>query len=524
MNLVVCMILLLMTGCQSNNAKKEPNQWTPELRISTEDDPSSLDPRQVRDLSTVTPLHMLFEGLTRAGNDGKTEAGIAVSWEVSKDQLTYTFNLRDAVWSNGDPMTAHDFEESWKSTLDPRFPAPNAYQLFVIKGAKEAKEGKLALDEIGIHAKDDKTLVVEMEAPTPYFLELTSTHFYFPVHQSTRENKLNAQDGIISNGPFVYHHWKHHNEFGVERNPQYWDVDHVKLNSIALLVVDENTAFNMFERGDIDWVGSPLSNLPQDAIQNLKDQGRLSISTAAGTHLFRFNTLNKSLDNADIRTAFAFALNRQEIVDHITQGNQTPAIGIVPPSFGLENTTLIKDNDPTTAKQLFAKGLIKKDLTPDQFPSVTLSFASNERNKKIAQAVQEQWQKVLGVTVNLDGNESQIFFDKLKRRDFQIAIGSWYADIRDPINFLEVFKYSHNATNNTEWENPIYVALLDLSQKEPNPEKRMQFLKKAEALLMTEMPVMPLFHGSYNYLKNDKVKDVYFSDLGYLDFKNASIN
>lgn len=523
MNILALMILLLITGCQSDNSKKTANEWTPELRISTNDDPSSLDPRQVRDLSTVTPLHMLFEGLTRSGNDGKVEPAAAASWEISKDQLTYIFKLRDSFWSNGDLVTAHDFAESWKSTLDPRFPAPNAYQLYVIKGAKEAKDGKLALDDVGIYAEDDKTLVVEMESPTPYFLELAATHFYFPVHHTTRENHGDTAQGIISNGPFTYRHWKHHNEFAVERNPYYWDLDNVKIKSIALVVLDENTALNMFERGDVDWAGSPLSNLPQDSIQNLKSQGRLSIATAAGTHLFRFNTSHKPFDNADIRRAFAIALNRQEIVDHITQGNQTLATGIVPPSFGLDNKSLFSDNDTVTANELFEKGLKKKEITREEFPEVTLSFASSERNNKIAQAVQEQWQKVLGVSVRLDGSESQMFFDKLKRRNYEIAIGSWYADIRDPINFLEVFKYSHNSTNNTDWENPIYVALLDLSQKEVDATRRTDFLKKAEALLMAEMPVMPLFHGSYNYLKNEKVKDVYFSDLGYLDFKNASI-
>ncbi len=521
MRILLVLILLLNVGCQSDSSKKSENEWVPDIRITTKDDPSSLDPRQVRDLTSVTPLHMLFEGLTRSGNQEKPEPAIAESWEVSNDLLTYTFKLRNAFWSNGDPVTASDFAETWKSILNPNFAAPNAYQLYIIKGAKEAKDGKLSLDEIGIYAEDPSTLVVELESPTPYFLELTSTHFFYPVHASTRENQGDTTHGLISNGPFTLHHWKHHNELGVERNPYYWDLENVKLQSIALLVLDENTSLQMFEKGEVDWVGSPLSTIPQDAVQPLKNKGNLKIATAAGTHWFRINTSKKPLDNADIRRALSLALNRQEIVDHITQGNQTPAMGIVPPSFGLEKKGFFTDNDIAQAKELFEKGLKKKDITLNEFPVITLSYATSDRNHKIAQAVQEQWQQVFGITVQLDNNESQIYFSKLKRRDYEIGIGSWYADIRDPINFLEVFKYTHNSTNNTEWENPIYVALLDLSQKESDTDKRNHFLQKAEALLMEEMPVMPLFYGSYNYLKNDKLNNVHFADLGYLDFKTA---
>lgn len=522
MNKLLLLLLLLAVGCQSDNSKKAKNEWTPEIRITTGDDPSSLDPRQVRDLNPVTALHLLFEGLTRSTSQG-VEPAVAASWEISDDQLTYIFRLRDAYWSNGDAVTAQDFEDTWKSGLDPHFPSPNAYQFYMIKGAKEAKEGKLSLDDVGIYAEDGKTLVVELETPTPYFLELASTHFFFPVHSSTRENNGDASKGIISNGAFTLHHWKHHNELGVERNPYYWDLDHVKLNTIAFLVVDENTGLQMFNRGEADWVGSPLSTIPTDAIQSLKKEGRLSVSSGAGTHWFRVNTSKKPFDDSDIRRAFALALNRQEIVDHITQGNQAPALGIVPPSFQKENKSYFADNDIVQAKELFEKGLNKKGLSQEAFPVVTISFVSNERNNKVVQAVQEQWQRVFGITVQLDSCEPQIFFDKLKRKNYEIAIGSWYADFRDPINFLEVFKYSNNATNNTEWENPIYVALLDLSQKEGDETKRNQFLQKAEGLLMEEMPVIPLFHGSYNYVKNEKIKDVYFSDMGYLDFKNASV-
>ncbi len=523
MRSLLILVLILTVGCQSDKEKKTTREWMPDIRLASKDDLTSLDPRLVRDLITVTPLHMLFEGLTTVGLDGKLQPAVAESWSISNDHLTYTFKLRTAYWSNGDVITAQDFEETWKTILDPRFPAPNAYQLYVIKGAKEAKEGRLALDDIGVYTQDANTLIVTLESPTPYFLELLTTHFYFPVHADTRESHGEHPEGIISNGPFKFNHWKHHNEFGVSKNPYYWDVSQVKLNAIALVIVDENTALQLFEHKDVDWVGSPLSTLPQDAVQTLKNQGRLKVSTAAGTHWFRLNTSKQPFDQSEIRRAFAYALNRKDIVEHVTQGNQLPALGIIPPSMKDDPMPFFVDNEEQLAQELIEKGLSEKNITPAEFPSVTLLYAMNDRNHKIAQTVQEQWNKVFGITVQLDGCESQLFFYRLKQKDYQIALGSWYADIRDPVNFLEVFKFSKNATNNTEWENPIYIALLDLSQNELDAEKRANFLNKAEALLVEEMPVVPLFFGSYNYLKADRVKGVYFSDLGYLDFKHASV-
>ena len=512
-------ILLLTVGCQSDNTKKV-EQWKPELRISSQDDFTTLDPRQVRDLPTVTALHLLYEGLTRKDPEGNIEPGIAAEWNVSPDLLTYTFSLRNAVWNNGDPVTAQDFAETWKSILSPRFAAPNAYQLYIIKGAKEAKDGKLSLDDVAIYAKDSQTLEVQLQEPTPYFLELVSTHFFYPVHQTTRDQ---VADALITNGPFQLHHQKHHNELGVERNPKYWDNSHVKLNTIAIVITDENTALNMFHQNKLDWVGSPLSTLPPDSLNALKNEGRLQVASAAGTHWFRVNTARAPFDNQDVRRAFGFALNRQEIVDHITQGNQKPAVGIVPLEFGINTAYLTSTYNEDKARKHFARGLEKKQISAEEFPVVTITYASSERNHKIAQAIQEQWQNLFHIQVKLDATESQIFFEKLKKKDYQLAIGSWYADFRDPINFLEVFKYSKNSTNNTQWESPLYIALLDLSQQEKDPRKRLEFLSQAEGLLIEEMPVIPLFYGSYNYLKKDRVKDVYLSDLGYLDFKHASV-
>ena len=371
-----------------------------------------------------------------------------------------------------------------------------------------------------------ENVVVELEEPTPYFLKLLATHFYFPVHRSLREKDASAiiPEQFIGNGPFKVVHWKKDNEFVAEKNPLYWDAQAVKLDKIIGVKLSENTAYQMYEAGELDWMGSPLSAIPQDAVHTLKKEGRLLIIPSAGTHWFRLNTAKPPFNNQNMRRAFTLALDRKAIVEHITQGNQTAANGIVPPSFGLNAPVYFVDNDQPKAWELFQKGLNELNIDIDQLPSITLTYSNNERDHKIAQAVQQQWNKAFGISVLLKSQENKTFIDTVKNHNYQIASGSWYADFLDPINFLEVFKYKSNGTNNTEWENPEYMSLLNASGQEPNPLKRYDILRKAEGILMDQMPVAPLFYGAFNYVKEDKISGVYFSELGILDFKHAFID
>lgn len=519
--LAALVFLILCTGC------KEPHkpiaQASTHLRVGTEGDPQTLDPRQVRDLPTATVIHMFYEGLMRIDAKGQPQPAIAQAVTLSPDQKTYTFTLRESQWSNGEPVTAKDFEQTWKSILDPQFPAPNAYQFYSIKGAKAAKEGSGSLDQVGVHAADDNTLVVELEQPTPYFLHLAAAYFYYPVSPALRKKETAEQmneQTFVSNGPFKLDSWVRHSELTAVKNPNYWDAEHVHLNKISLIVVDNSTALQMFGQDDLDWVGSPLSTMPTDAIVTLKRKGDLQIHPAAATYWFRLNTEKPPFDHVKMRQAFSLALNRQELVDHVLQGNQQPALEIVPPLL-MTNVSLYKDYDTVTAQKLFREALEEQQIDRKNLPAMTLCYASGERSRKIAQVVQQQWRQVLGVDVQLSSCESKVYYDKLKNHDYQISIGSWFADIWDPIAFLDVFKFKDNGTNNTQWENLHYVRYLNLSALTTDPKQREKFLQKAEHILIRDMPVIPLFYGTYNYLKKTSLNDVYFSTLGYLDFKYA---
>jgi oligopeptide transport system substrate-binding protein len=512
--------LFLFQGC--DRKIEPPRDHQAILRISSEGDPQTLDPRQARDLASTTYLHLLYEGLTRAGINGQPIPAIAETISFDPDEQTYTFKLRSAAWSDGHPITAQDFEQTWKSTLDPDFSSPNAYQLYAIKGAQAAKEGKGSLEAVGVKALDEHTLQVALEQPTPHFLQLTSTHFFFPVHQSLRHQKNISSDILISNGPFILAEWAKNNQLSVASNPVYWDRSSVKLDKIVFIILDNPTALNLFHANELEWTGSPLSTIPTDALSFLKETHQLQISPAAGIYLFRINTEKAPLNNVKMRQAFSLALNRHDLVEHVLQGNQEPAMRYIPPSF-LENSSQFTDGNIIKARQLFEEALAEDQLTAQDFPFVSVCYATGERAHKIAQVAQQQWKNVLGVNVDLQSCESKVFYDRIKNHDYQLGIGSWFADFRDPISFLDVFRLKNNGTNNTQWESAHFIELLARSSQTLDSKERNRALAKAEKILMQEMPIIPLFYSAYNYLKNPNVKGVYFSELGYLDFKNASI-
>lgn len=497
---------------------------TSHLRISTEGDPQTLDPRRVRDLPTATVIYMLYEGLMRIQSDGQPVPALAETVTLSPDHKTYTFRLRQSAWSDGTPITAYDFEQTWKSLLDPQFPSPNAYQLYVIRGAQAVKEGRASSDQIGIHAQDNSTLIVELEQPVPYFLHLAASYFYYPVHASLRhhvpDSVSSPESQVLTNGPFKLEQWKRQNELTVIPNPHYWDNNHVRLERISLLVLDNTVALQLFQRGELDWIGSPLSTLAVDALASLNQQRQLEILPAAGIYLFRINTEKPPFNHVKIRQALALALNRVDLVEYVLQGQQEPAFGIIPYSF-IKGQPFFEDDDRHLAHRLFQEALEEQSLTLDDFPPISIYYAAGERSHKIAQVAQQQWKEVLGVKTNLQSSEAKVYYDRLKNHDYQLGIGSWFADIRDPISFLEIFKLKDNGTNNTQWEHPQYIALLDQSSQTTLSQEREKLLKQAERIIMNEMPIIPLFYASYLYVKSPAVKGVYFSDLGYLDCKHA---
>ncbi|MCM3148717.1 peptide ABC transporter substrate-binding protein [Bacillus sp. FSL W8-1143] len=518
------------SGNKSGDSTSSSGEAKTTLNVNISTEPFSLHPGLANDSTSGSVIRQTFEGLTRINAEGKPENAMASDIKTSADGKTYTFTLRDAKWSNGDPVTAKDFEYAWKWALDPKNESQYAYQLYYIKGAEAANKGKAKVADVGIKAKDDKTLVVELENPTPFFTELTAFYTYMPVNKKVAEkNKnwfTNAGENYVSNGPFVLSNWKHGGSITLEKNNEYWDKDTVKLKKINMsMIKDTNTELSMFKKGELDWAGSPTGSLPTESLKTLKKEGGLKIQTIAGIYNYKFNTEVKPLNNANIRKALAYSINRQAIVDKITQGEQVPAMAIVPPTmegFTDNKTGYFKDHDVDTAKKLLEKGA--KELgykSVSDLPALKLSYNTDEGHQKIAQAIQEMWKKDLGVKVELDNSEWNVYIDKIHSGDYQIGRMGWLGDFNDPVNFLELYKDKDGGNNDTGWESKEYKQLLNDSAKETDKTKREEMLKKAEEIIINDMPIAPIYFYTQLWVQDPKLKGVVVSGLGDVQYKWA---
>ena len=522
----ISLFTLLCAGCKKPTTSSFKTCPYHHITINIMDEPKTLDPRKVRALKDINLIRMFMDGLMRIDKNGQSSLAVAQNVSISDDLKTYIFTLRESKWSNGEPVTAQDFAYAWKKILSSEFNAPNAYMLYIIKNAKEAKNGTLPLSLVGIETPDPHTLIVTLNHPTPYFLELLSHPIYFPVHSYTDRTNSRWADNYqtyVGNGPFVIHDWQNHNVINAKKNEQYWDQKTVNISSIKMIMVSENTGFNMFESKELHWEGSPFSQIPTEAIHDLKEKARLKIAPILATEWIRVNVDRPPLQSPTFRKALAYAINRQSIVEHITQGGQLPATGIVPLSMGLQTEPFFSDGDTTTAQQLFQEALEEMNLSKEQLPSITLAYINSDFNHLIAQAIQQQWRKAFNIQIALEAVESKTLFERMSKQDYFLSLGNWFADFNDPINFLEVFKSKTIGTNNTNWENPHYTQLLENSSYCQNIEERKILLQRSQQILIDEMPIIPIYHFTMSYVHDDLLKDVVFTSMGNIDFKYARL-
>lgn len=523
--LLLSLSLLTTFSCQKQN--DSPQKSSHEIRLNVHTEPPSLDPRKPADTTSCSVLKMCFDGLFRTNFAGYTVPAIAEKVEISENRKVYTFILRNANWTDGHPVTAYDFEYAWKCILDPLFPSEFSNDLYVLKNAQPIKEGSVPMDQLGVKALSDQVLTVELENPTPYFLDLLTVHSFLPVPSHIAEKNPNwaedADANYISNGPFQLKKWKHHNLLVLEKSPTYWDAHEVKLSQITLHIIeDENTELGMFESGELDWAGSPLSALPLDALNLLSKKEDFSLYTMAGTYYYIFNTKEYPFNNAKMRKAFALAINREEIIENIVQGKQIPATSLIPPSlFKKKQVGYFQDADIAEAQKLFQEALKELGTSVEKLPSITLSYNTVNAHHKIAQAIKEQWSNAFGVRVKLENKEWKVFLDEVANHKFQIARMGGIANFKDPISFLDVYKYGNSRINHSQWNNPLFTSLLDKAEMTADAQERLAILANAEAILMDEMPVAPIYFYTGSYLKNRHLKGVYVSELSDVDFKYA---
>ena len=526
LGVLAVLITMTLTLSYTKQEKTVPEHKNT-LRLYLQAEPFSLDPRVGGERRSQMLLRELFEGLYRVDESGDPVPALAKHTIMSPDQTKYTFVLHETKWSNGDPVTAYDFEYAWKSNVTPSFVSHYPYAFFIIKNGRKAKLGEVPLDAVGIKAVNATTLEVELEHPAPYFFDLLANPLYSPVHKTiaTKNHDWHTKSGplYVCNGPFALDTWAHKSEIVLKKNHLYADAAHVPLAKISFVIIENpQTALHMYERNDIDWVGEPFGNLTLESIPTFAKQGRLQTYQLGGMSWFLFNTTQPLLSSAKIRRALSYAINRNEITRHLLQGGEIPAFSILPKQYTLLDQPLFQDHDVAQAKYLFEQGLQELNMTKDT--PLVITHWNDPKEKVIAEAVQEQWQKTFGIKIQLHSCDWSLYMQKIRTAEFHTLLANWWSWYRDPIYNLEFIKYRDSGFNGTRWENKKYIALLDKSDLERNLEKRKELLKQAEMLVIEEMPLAPLYCQTYKFVKQPYVKGVYLSPLGQLELKHASVN
>lgn len=459
-------------------------------------EPESLDPAVITGQPEGRIVNALFEGLTRLDRQGRSGPGVAESWTISPDARTYTFKLRpDARWSDGSPVTAHDFVASWRRTLTPETAASYNYQLFYVKNAKDFADGKLTdFSQVGVRALDDRTLEVTLENPTPFFLELCATPPLqpVPIRVVEREGDDWIKPGkMVNNGAFLLDAWRINDRVRLRRNPHYWDRANVQLETVdALPISKANVAFNFYASGEAD-LALDKGLAPTALLEELKKRPDFHSAPFFGNYFLRFNCAAGAFRDERVRRAFSLAVDKKRIVTKITRAGEEPADSLVPP--GIEGYVSPEGlaYDPDEARRLLAEAGFPGG---EGFPLTRYLYSEGELNEAIAVELQSMWQATLGVKVALARQEWKVYLNSLNSLDYDIARSTWVGDYPDPNTFLDMF-VTGGGNNRTGWSDSKYDALITEAARESDPAKRFAVLARAEELLIAKQSVIcPLYY------------------------------
>jgi len=517
-----------------NNTPAATDVATPQVnRIVSSNmaEPGTLDPAKARGTHESWPLQHLFVGLTRVNKDGKVENALADKIEISEDGKVYKVTLKDGLkWSDGNPITAEDFEFAWKRVLDPKMESQYAYQLYYIAGAEEYNKGKGKADSVGVKAVDAKTLQVTLKQPTAYFDSLMGFYTYYPVSKKVVEANADwAKDPktLVSNGAFTLKDWTHNSKIVMDKNPNYYEADKVKIDGIDLdIIEDQSTVYQKYVAGEYNMV----VELPTEVTAKLRAEKNpeLVIGPNVALYYYNLNPAVKPLNNVKVRKALSLALDRKVITDQITQGGQLPATAIVPPGllddtgkeFSDANKDLIK-TDVEEAKKLLTEGLAEEKMTPADV-KLTILYNTSENHKKIAEAIQQMWNKELGIKTELENVEFKVKIDRENAHQFEISRSGWVGDYLDPMTFMDL--WITGASNNyVNYSNPEYDKLVKEAQTSTDQKLRMDNMKKAEKMILEDMAIVPIYFYTHPYAVKPNVKGITKNAINYPSLINAEI-
>lgn len=483
------------------------------LHIGNTAEPYSLDPHQASGTWENRIIGDMLIGLTTDDPQGRPIPGMATEWTTSSDGLVWTFKLRDALWSDGKPLTANDFVYAWQRLMTSKPPAKYASLLYVIKNAEQIYDGRIKdVNQLGVKAIDDKTLVVTLEYPAPYLTGLLTHYTAFPIPKHVVEKVGNAwikSENFVGNGPFKLIQWKPNDFIHVARNDKYWDNANVCLNQIYYYpTTDETAAERRVRTGALDINTNFLGSRLAEITANLPGYPRVHGYT--GLTYFIFNNRKPQFNDPRVREALSLAVDREFITREILKAGQQPAYSLVPPGINQYETgkaQLSFKDQPLEARLARAKTLLQQaGYGPNKPFKFTYSFRKSGDNINVAPVVQRDWAKIAPwVEVQILGSDTQIAYEKLRVGDFEVGDAGWISDFNDAKNFTDLFKTSTDQLNYGKFSNADYDRLTDAANLEKDGAKRAKMLQDAEAIVLREHGLMPMWFLTNRNLVSPRV-------------------
>ena len=518
---------LIFSSCSApSNVERAIEEQVLHFGLGAE--PQYLDPHLATSVAAHNILSALMEGLV--SEDPKTLQplpGVAESWQISSDKKRYLFQLRkDALWHNGDSVTAHDFVYSYKRILNPDLGAKYASMLHVLKNAKIDHSGEKVWEEadVGVTAINDYSLELILENQTPYFLELLNHYAWFPVHPPTIEKfdafarigtKWTKPENFIGNGPFKLSEHKINSVIEASVAETYWDRNQTRLSAIKFYPIETaDTEERAFRTGYLH----VTQTVSSDRIEFLKQNHPewIHFEPYLGTYYYRFNLEKPPFDDVRVRKALSLSVNRDLLVEKVLKGGQLPAYCFTPPNTGGFTAKEGYGYDPKKAKQLLDSYLKEKGM--DELPPFELSYNTSEGHKKVAEALQAMWKKALGIEIQLLNMEWKVFLSTISNGDYSIARAGWIGDYVDANTFLHLWR-TGDGNNLTGWSNADYDLSLQLAEQSLEPLERFTHFQKCEDLLADEVPILPLYFYVQVSLRHPTVKGWYPTLLNHHPYK-----
>jgi oligopeptide transport system substrate-binding protein len=508
--------LSLLPGCGKHETRIELGDRQKVLHIGNGTEPQDLDPHTITGDIEHHIVMSLIEGLvSEAPDDLHPVPGVAESWEISPDRTVFTFHLRpNARWTTGDPVTAQDFVDSFERVLMPELASDYSYMLYPMKNAEAFNTGTLKdFNEVGAKALGAQTLQITLHSPTPYFLSLITNPAWYPVHIPTikkfgdiadRANRWTLPGHFVGNGSFVLKEWKVNAYVRVQKNPDYWDAANVKLNGIYFYPTENVDAEERAFRAGMLHI---TKDVPQTKIQVYQKQfpDLITAKPILSTYYYRFNVTRPPLNDKRVRRAMAMAIDRDSICKNVARGGQVPAYNLTPPGIAGYTAKAKIPDDLALAKKLLAEAGFPEGKG---FPETTILFNTHEGHKAIAEAIQEMWRKNLGINIRLRNEEWKVFLDTTLKLNYDVARAAWGGDYVDPNTFLDLM-VTGGGNNQTGWSNKEYDRLIEEAARTGDMQKRFELFQQAEAILVDEVPIVPIYFYTRPTLIHHSVRNFF---------------